>query len=226
MKISAFLRANATRLAFLCAIVAFMLFIPATLTSSVGLRIFLILFIALLLLGGGALLFLGNKRNVGRIHFFLYDRRRGRFYRREELTADIIQDAMSLYLRSFVGDEIELWKEIPKPLRLQLEGEEQFLPLVTYHMLTLLSTREPQEALAIFGEASEQTVFYLCRAISECGDSEMADYIYHLKKNFQNEEERIALFFQKNKRAFASRTLRYTERHFEEFYVAKSRVAK
>ncbi len=226
MKTGAFLRNYATRLAFVCAIVAFMLFIPAALTASMALRVFLIVLMVMLLLGGGVLLFFGNRRNVGQIHYFLYDRRRNRHYRREDLTPEIIQDAMSHYLRCFVGEEIELWQDIPKPLHLQLEGEEQFRPLVMYRMLALLSMCEAQEALRIFGAASEQTVFCLCRTISECGDSEMADYIYHLKKNFHTEQERIALFFPKNKRAFATRILRYVERHFDEFYVAKSRVGK
>ena len=226
MKIGAFLRNYATKLAFACALAAFFLFIPAALTASMGLRAFLIVMIALLLLGGCVLVFLGNRRGAGRLHYFLYDRRRGQNYPREELNADIVQDAMAHYLHPFVGDEISLWKEIPKPLRLQLEGEEQFRPLVMYHMLTLLSAREPQEALAIFGETSEQTVTYLCRAISECGDGELADYIYHLKKNFACEQERISLFFTKNKRTFEARVMRYLDRHFDEFYVARSRISK
>ena len=226
MKIGSFLRNNATRLALVCAIAAVLLFVPAALTVSVALRAFLIVVIVLLLLCGGVLVFWGNRRGVGRIHYFLYDRRRCRYYQREELNADIIQDAMAHYLQGFLNEEISLWKEIPKPLRLQLEGEEQFAPLVAYRMLTLLSACEPQDALAIFGRAGEQTVTYLCRAISECGDSELADYIYHLKKNFATEQERIALFFVKNKRTFAARILRYVDRHFDEFYVAKSRISK
>ena len=226
MKIGDFLKSYATKLTFLCALVAFLLFIPAALTASAGLRVFLIILIVLLLLGGGVLLFFGNRQGAGKLHYFLYDRRRSRFYRREELTPDIIQDAMTYYLRDFVEEEIDLWRDIPKPLRLQLEGEEQFRPLVMYRMLTLLSVRDPNEALAIFGDAEEQVVIYLCRAIKECGDGEMADYIYHLKKNFATEQERIALFFQKNKRTFATRIMRYVDRHFDEFYVTKSRVGK
>ena len=224
--ISSFLRNNATKLVPLFAVAAFLLFIPAALTDSVALRVFLIVVIVTLLLGGGALLFYSSRQIAGRVHYFLYDRRRGHYHKRDELTAEIVWDAMSYYLRDFVSEEIDLWQEIPKSLRLQLEGEEQFRPLVMYHMLSLLSVREPREALAIFGEASEQLVTYLCRVITDCGDCEMADFIYHLKKNFATEQERIALFFQKNKRAFATRTMRYLERHFDEFYVAKSRFGK
>ena len=226
MKIGSFLRNYATKLAFVCALAAFLLFVPAALTASMGLRAFLVVLIVMLLFAGCVLVFLGNKRGAGRLHYFLYDRRRGRNYPREELNADIVQDAMAHYLHPFVSEEILLWKEIPKPLRLQLEGEEQFRPLVMYHMLTMLSARDPQDALAVFAAAGEQTVTYLCRTISECGDGELADYIYHLKKNFATERERIALFFVKNKRTFAARMMRYLDRHFDEFYVARARIAK
>ena len=226
MKISAFLRNYATKLAFACAFAAFLLFIPAAITDLAGLRAFLVVLIVMLLLAGGTLVFWGNKRNAGRVHYFLYDRRRGRNYPREELHVGIVQDAISHYLRTFLSEDITLWQEIPKPLCLQLEGEEQFRPLIMYHMLTLLSVHEPQEALTVFGNASEQTVTYLCRAISECGDGELADYIYHLKKNFACEQERISLFFAKNKRTFEARVMRYLDRHFDEFYVARSRLSK
>ena len=226
VRMGVFLRRYATRLAFLCAFAAFILFIIAALTASSGLRIFLIVTIVLLLLSGAILLFFGSRQNAGKIHYFLYDRRRGRFYRQEELTPEIIQDAMSYYLRDFVKEEIELWEDIPKPLRLQLEGEPQFRPLVMYRMLFLLSAQTPEAALSVFGETSEQIVIYLCRSITESGDRELADYIYHLKKNYQNEQERIGPFFTKNKRTFAARILRYTERHFDEFYVTRSRLGK
>jgi len=223
---NSFLRNYATRFAFLLALVAIILFVCAALTASSALRIFLIVMIVLLLAGGGVLLFLGNRQHAGKIHYFLYDRRRNRFYQREELNADIIQDAIAYYLRDFVKNEMELWRDIPKSLRLQLEGEPQFTPLVMYRMLSLLAAQTPENAFSVFEDASEQVVTYLCRTISECGDSEMADYIYHLKKNCKTEQERAGLFFPKNKRAFSARTLRFVERHFDDFYVAKSRLIK
>lgn len=226
MKMVDFIKNYAKRLAFVLAIAAFLLFIPAALTASVGLRTFLIVVIVLLLESGGVLLFYGNRNHSGQIHFFLYDPRKNTLHRREELTAEIIGDAMAYYLHPFAAEEVDLFQEIPHSLRTRLEGEEQFRPLVTYRLLTLLSSRTSEDALAIFAAADEQAIIYLCRAISECGDGEMADYIYHLKKNFESEQERIALFFRKNKRVFAARTMRYVERHFDEFYVARSRVGK
>ena len=226
VKIGAFLRNYATRLAFACAIVAFVLFVPASLTASVGLRVFLIVLIALLLVSGGALLFYANLGHHGQVHYFLYDRRRNRLYRREELTDEIVEDAMAHYLRDFVENEGDLWRQFPKHLRVQLEAQLQFRPLVMYRMLSFLSKQEPAQALAIFEAADESLVTYLCRSISKGGDREMADYIYHLKKNVHDEKERISLFFQKNKRVFSARMLRYIDLHFEEFYVPKQRLEK
>ena len=226
MKIGTFFKIYATRLAFACALIAILLFSPASLTASAGLRAFLIVLILLFLLIGAAFVFYANRRNAGEIHYFLFDRRRNRFYRREELNAEIIQDAMAYYLQDFIEDELLLWTDIPKPLRLQLEGEEQFCPLAMYRMLALLSKQEPERAAAVFGTADERVVTYLCHVISECGDREMADYIYHLKKNFVAEKDRITMFFTKNKNTFAARILRYTNQHFDDFYVARSRLGK
>ena len=61
MKISVFLRNYATRVAIIAAVVALILFIPASLTASTALRVFLIVCILLLLGGGGVLLFWSRK---------------------------------------------------------------------------------------------------------------------------------------------------------------------
>ncbi len=223
MKISSFLRNYATRLAFLLAFVALILFIPASLTASIGLRIFLIVLIVLMLGGGVALLFWGSRRNGPQVHYFLYDRRRARSRRYHEMDADTVQDAMAYYLHSFTQEPLSLWREIPKPLLLQLDAQPQFRPLVTYRLLYLLSECDAERIYEIFSAASGSAVTYHCRAIGDAGDSEMADFIYHLKQKRIGDKERVVQFFQKNKQCFAVRALRCVERDFDLFYVSKSK---
>ena len=223
MKTASFLRIYATRLAFFLAVVALLLFIPASLTASVGLRIFLSVLIVLLLIGGGILLFLGNRRGA-QVHYFLYDRRRARKKPREELSAEGILEDVSFYLRPFVEDDMALWQDLPKPLRLQLEGEPQFRPLVMYRMLYLLSLCDEERIYSVFSSASERVVTYVCRSIADGGDNEMADYVYHLKK--RADRERICIFFQKNTACCAARALRFVEQNFEDFFVQRSRLSK
>ena len=223
MKISAFLRNYATRFAILPAIVALILFIPASLTVSLGLRIFLIVLIVLLLGGGVALLLWGSRRNGPQVHFFLYDRRRARSRRYQDLDADAVQDAMAYYLLPFAEEPLSLWREIPKPLLLQLEAQPQFRALVTYRMLYTLAEREAEEIYEVFSTASADVVTALCHAIGNVGDNEMADFIYHLKRKRIADRERVVQFFLKNKQRFAVRALRCVERDFDLFYVPKSK---
>ena len=222
----AFLRTYATTIAILLAIAAFLLFVPAALTTSSGMRAFLIVLILFLLGAGGILLALGNRRGGNEVHFFLYDRRRGRIRRRNELTEEIVQDAIAYYLQPLVSDPLTLWQAFPKPLRLELEAQPHFRVPVMYRMLYLLSEQEDREIFEIFLESDERIVTYLCHVLGDAQDREMADFIYHLKQNCHAERERTIAFFQKNKRCFAIRALRFVERHFEDFYVPKNKLFK
>lgn len=222
----AFLRTYATKIAVLLAIVALLLFVPAAMTASVGMRAFLIVLILCLLGAGVILLALGNRRGGNEVHFFLYDRRRGRIRRRGELTEEIVQDALAYYLQPLISDPLTLWQAFPKPLRLELEAQPHFRVPVMYRMLYLLSEQEERRIFEIFFEADEHIVTYLCHVLGDAQDRELADFIYHLKKNCRAERERTIAFFQKNQGCFAARALRFVERHFEEFYVPKNKLFK
>ena len=223
MKTTSFLRIYATRLAFLLAIAALLLFIPASLTSSGGLRIFLTIVIVLCRFGGGILLFLGNHRGA-EINYFLYDRRRAKKRTRDELSAESVRDDILFYLRPFIKEPLLLWQGIPKSLHLQLEGEPQFSAPIAYLMLLCLAECDEQTAFQMFSMADGRTITYVCHAITDAKDNEMADYVYHLKK--RNDKDRICMFFQKNAQCFRTRALRYVEQHFEEFYFPRTRFFK
>ena len=222
----AFLRNYATRIAVLAAIIALILFVPAALTESTALRVFLIVVILVLLGAGIILLAVGNRRAGGEVHFFLYDRRRGRVRRRDELTVEVEQDALEYYLHPLVEDPLTLWQSFPQPLRLELEAQPHFRALVMYRMLYVLSDCEAEQIWEIFTGADARIVPYLCRVIGEAQDREMADFIYHLKQNAHADRERTTVFFQKNKRCFAARALRFVERNFDAFYVSQDKLFK
>ncbi len=225
MKKNQFFKEYGSRLAFLAATIALLLFIPAGLTKLSGLRIFLIVSIALLLLCGAVLLYLSGKFNIKgkEVHYFLYDRRRKKSLPRESLSQELINDGVSFYLFDYIEDPLSLFTEFPKSLRLQLEGEPQFRVLIMYHILQLLAKKDATEILLIFSQADMRAISYLCRSLSECGDEELADYIYRLKRNAQTEAGRIPLFFKKNERRFATRAVKYVEQNFERFYTDSSR---
>ena len=221
MKTRQFIKEYASRLSFLLASVSLLLFIPACLTESRGLRAFLAALIVALLCAGGVLLFLANRKKSNTVHYFLYDHRRNKLREREELTSESVQDSTDRYLRPFTEDPVSLFADIPKPLRLQLQAQPQFRPLVMYRMLYALSQLAAEDIYPIFLSADVRAISYLCRALSDCKDTQMSDHIYHLKKNAESEQERICSFFKKNAECFANRSLRYVERNFDAFYVEK-----
>jgi hypothetical protein len=159
------------------------------------------------------------------VHYFLYDRRRKNTLSRDELSEDLIAEGMQFYLLDYVEDPLSLFVEFPKSLRLQLEGEPQFRVLIMYHILHLLSQEDATRIKEVFEAADPRAISYLCRSLSECGDEELADYIYRMKRNINLEAERLTLFFKKNERRFAARALKYVQQNFNRFFVDLARFA-
>ena len=226
MKWKHFIKEYASRLALLCAAVALLLFIPASVATSKAVKGLSVTGIVLFVLGGGVLLIIAGRFRGNTVHYFLYDYRRKKKRPQNSLNAETIQDAVDFYLRPYVSDSpLSLFTDIPKSLRLQLEAEPWFRPLIMYRMLLALSDCSAQEIMTVFGESDIRAVTYLCRTLSGCGDTKTADTVYHLRQNLTREADRVAPFFKESKEAFATRSVRYIEQNFDRFYVEKSRFA-
>ena len=226
MKQNKFFSEHAMQVSSVCAVLALILFVPAAVTQSTGLSVFLYVAIGLLLLCGGVVMYLAYRNKGERANYFLYDRRRELSVPKEELDFDMVNEGIELYLSDYVDNVLELWTEIPKRLRIQLDGDVAFRPLIAYRMMLELSDRDNEEILACFEEADERIIAYLCRAVKEGGDREMANYIFELKRYIERESNHIPAFFRKNRRGFQDRMLRYTERHMSDFYMDKKRLKK
>ncbi len=224
MKKNRFIKEYGTRLSFALAALALLLFIPAGLSTATALRVFLIVCIAMLLVCGGILLYLGGHYNTGReVHYFLYDRQQKKSLSKEELNEEAFIKGIDLYLADFDTTPLSLFEEFPKPLRIRLEEEEQFRLLICYRMLQSLCQCPQGDILPVFASADTRALTYLCRSLRACGDGELAEYIYDLKQNLDKEAGRIPLFFKKNERRFLSRAMRYLEQNFDSFYVNTTR---
>lgn len=228
MKWKRFIKEYASRLALLCAALALFLFIAAILSKDKKPVLFgwSVAGIVLLILGGGVLLIMAGRFRGNTVHYFLYDYRRQKKRPQNSLNAETIQDAIDFYLRPYVGDSVlSFFTEIPKALRIQLEAEPWFRPIIMYRMLLALSDCPAEEIMTVFGESDIRAVTYLCRTLSGCGDTKTADTIYHLRQNIARESERVVPFFKGSREAFATRSVRYIEQNFDRFYVEKSRFA-
>jgi hypothetical protein len=226
MKQNKFFFEHAMHIATACALLALVLFFPAALASSQGLRVFLYIVIVLLFITGGIVMYVAHREKGERANYFLYDRRREVSRSADALSFELVNEGVERYLADYAENVLELWTDIPKKLRIQLDGDEAFRPLIAYRMLLELSEREPAEILACFEEADDRIIAYLCRAIREGGDREMADYIFELKRYIEREGNHIPVFFRKNHRGFQDRMLRYAERHMSDFYMDKRRLSK
>ena len=226
MKQYRFLLEYAFHIATACAILALILFIPAAITDSVGLSVFLYIMIVLLFLAGGAVMYVAYRSKGERINYFLYDHRRKNSIPKEDLSFEIVNEGVERYLSDYTENVVDLWTEIPKKLRIQLEADVAFRPLIAYRMMFELSDRTAEEILACFAEADNRIIAYLCRSIKEGGDRDMAGYIFELKRYIERESNHVPAFFQKNRRGFQDRMLRYVERHMSDFYMDKKRLSK
>lgn len=223
MKKNQFFFEHGLHLATCCAILGLLLFIPASMTPMLGLRVFLGILVAILLIVGTAFLYLSHRAKKGRAHYFLHDHQQGVNLPMSALSSELIQEKMDAYLSQYTDSVSNLWKEIPKKLRLQLDEDTQFLPLVSYRMLLELSAKDASELLHIFENADSRAVGYVCRAIRDAGDGDLADYIFQLKKNIVESRARIPTFFHKNKRLFEERMLRFVECHISDFYIDQAK---
>ena len=210
-----FMADHAKLLASILAIVALLLFIPAAMTESTGLSIVLIVAIVLLLAGGIVLIYLGHRANAAIINYFLYDAEQQKKIPRHELSFELVEKGLQLYLEEYIDDPVLLWDEIPQPLRMRLGDEPQFRPLIAYRMLYALSDLGTREICVIFSGADERTVTYICRALADAGDSEMADFLFDLKG--KGGEKKIVGFFAKNRTRFEERMLGFVKANLREF---------
>lgn len=226
MKQNKFFFGRAKHIATLLAVLALVLFVPAAMSNSTAISVTLYVLIVLLLLGGCILLYAAHRNKGERVNYFLYDHRRDSVIPKEELSFELINESVELYLSKYVDHVVDLWTEIPKRLFIQLDGDTAFRPLIAYRMLYELSDRAPEEILACFEEADLRMVGYLCRSIKEGGDRDMANYIYELKRYIEREGKHVPAFFRKNRRCFEERMFRYVERNMSDFYMDKKRVIK
>jgi hypothetical protein len=210
-------------LATFCAVLGLLFFIPASMTQILGLRVFFGVLIAMLLAVGVVFLYLSHRAKKKRVHYFLYDHRRKLNLPMSALSPDLIREKMDAYLSRYTDSVESLWQEIPKKLRLQLEADTQFLPLISYRMLLDLSEKDAPVISDIFENADSRAVGYICRAIRDAGDADLADYIFEMKKNIEESSTRIPTFFHKNHRLFEERMLRFVELHMSDFYMDQAK---
>ena len=223
MNLKKLAKAHGQHLSILCAVIAVLLFLPACTATELVWKVFFSALVILLLAAGGVLLFFWNRTREFRVHYFLYDPETGNSISEAELTPARCHACMDRYLAPFGVRAEQLFADFPPALRKQLNSEPAFRPALMYRMLRAMAEYEGDEIYRRFTAASPRAVSYLCCALNDADDGELADFIYDLKKNAAGEQSHVPPFFKRNAARFDARILKYVERNFEHFFVEKSR---
>ena len=227
MKKNKFLNKHAKLISLGLISLAFLFFLWAAAVDKAahqaGFVTLLVFFLVFFIMGVG---FFGyaTKHAEVRVCYFYYDRRRKCRIPREALTFEMANDALDFYLSEYIEQPIELFSEVPKSLRIQLQAEPAFTPLIAFKMFYELALLEGDALLECFATADERAVGFACRAIAKCGDEEMADLIARMKRNPEFERARITTFFTKNRRWFEGRILHYIKQNAPALTVSRERL--
>lgn len=217
MKDKKFLFKDAKQLSFLLSLLGFLFFVLACSSKIKGLSIFLGIMAGLSIIGGCVCLYLWHRATFTQQNDFLFDRRRRVKLSSSDITFEFLDDNLTYFLSQYVKNTIDLWNGIPKNLEMALQATPAYRTPVAFKMLYDMSSLGEAEIMALFEASQKQTVAFVCRAVKQGGDKEMADVIFELKCDLQRLSNRIVPFFKKNKRCFEGRLYHYIKGHLSEF---------
>lgn len=221
MKEKKFSLKDTKTLTLLFSVIGLLCFILACVVKVKGLSIFLGILAGTSLLVGCVCLYWGHRTAATLQNDFLFDRRRRVKLSPDEITFEFLNDNLTYFLAPYTEDTLELWNGIPKNLEMALQAKPAYRTPVAFKMLYDMSLQSETDILALFSTAEKQTVAFVCRAVKQGGDKEMADVIFELKCDFERLENRIVPFFKKNKRCFEGRIYHYIKNHLSEFETEK-----
>ncbi len=153
-------------------------------------------------------------------NFFLYDQAMRRNLSLEELTFDVVNERMDFYLSLISDSDEELWQG---GVLAKNDGsfgkEDAYRPLVAYKMLYDLTEHNDDIHWRQLEMAEVTTVRLLTRALSQCGDRDLAQAIVDLYRGEGLEDgENLRDFLLGNRKYLRGRMLRYVKQHLDYFY--------
>ena len=223
MKQNKFFIEHAVHLATACAVLAIILIIPAAATKFPTLGVCLTILSVLLLIAGGVILYFRH-RLMGSAPVQQHAKTSQKAPKPTEndaadgeMTFADVLAGIDEYLGEDAASISDMRLDIPRDLRVRLEEEQIFRPLIAMRLLWELSGRSPEEITEQFVAADEKSIGYLCGAVYDAGEADLADFIYKLKQNAEAERARIPSVFRKNRHYFENRMIAYVSLHMDEF---------
>ena len=149
-------------------------------------------------------------------NFFLYDPNTRRNIPQQKLTFSIINAKMNRYMASYAKSEGKLWtdKILDDP---EIDMGDEFKPVVSYKLLFDLAEKDVENGWKCFELSSDGTVEFICRAIEENGDVEMASNIRKMKSLRPYNSTYIRDYLVRNRKYLQSRLFKYVYENIDRF---------
>lgn len=170
---------------------------------------------------GLALLFFWFISHDGDANFFLYDRKTQRNIDEDELTFDRINSRMGYYMTLISSSQEQVWsKNVLDGEGTRHAQDAAYRPLVAYKMLYDLIELDTPEVWTLFTGSDASVISALCRTLSKCGESEMANTLLDAYEGAESvdDTEWVRDFLMGNAKYIRRRMREYVLNKIEEFY--------
>ena len=147
-------------------------------------------------------------------NYFLFDRNTKRNIPVENLNDKIINDRMMEFFAKYAPSEGKLWTSGTLE---SSDMEEQYKPAVAYKLLYDLAVINKDAGWKCFDAASVGTVEFICAALEQNGDVDMAGYIRQFKSSQPFNMAQFKQFIISNKDYFGPKLCMYVRENISKF---------
>ncbi len=149
-------------------------------------------------------------------NYFLYHAQSKRNIPVQKLNFQIVNGRMNRYLSGYASSEGKLWTDrvFDNPY---LEMESKFKPAVAYKLFYDLAERDAEPGWKCFEIASDETVEFLCVALEQNNDHDMAKTIRMMKKANPINMKQVRDYIVNNRNYLKSKLYRYIYDHIQLF---------
>lgn len=149
-------------------------------------------------------------------NFFLYNPQTGRNMPVQKLSFQVVNGRMNRFLSAYASGESKLWTDrvFDNPY---LEMADHYKPAVAYKLFFDLAERDAEIGWRCFEAASEETVDFLCAALDQNEDYEMAKTIRMMKKSKPMNLKQVRDYLVNNRNYLKGKLFRYVHDHIQLF---------
>ena len=204
----------ASGIALVAAIILFIL--SLTVIENVLTKIFMIIASVLFLALAAEIFYLFMISGSTHPNYFLYDSRQGRNIPVQKLAFQTINVRMNRYLSGFASSEGKLWTDriLENPY---LEMADNFKPLVAYKLLFDLAEHDSENGWKCFEIASTETVGFICNALDQNAEHEMAQNLRQMKAASPINLKYIRDYLVRNRQYLKEKMRRYVYDNIQSF---------